>query len=138
MQRPVMTSPAFLRIPSAPATADDLGVAADLDDTLAAHADACVGMAANMIGVSRRIIVFADQETRRRMTMLNPRIVAKSGPYRTEEGCLSLDGMRAAERYERITVTYQDRRLRERTARFEGFTAQIIQHEIDHCDGVLI
>lgn len=138
MQRPIMTSPAFLRVPSAPATADDLAVAADLADTLAAHADSCVGMAANMIGVSKRIIAFADQETGRTMIMLNPQIIAKSGSYRTEEGCLSLPGLREADRYERIAVTYQDRRLRERTAKFDGFTAQIIQHEIDHCNGVLI
>ena len=138
MQRPIMTSPAFLRLPSTPASEADLPVARDLEDTLAAHADACVGMAANMIGVSRRIIVFADEATGRTMTMLNPVIIAKAEPYRAEEGCLSLDGVRHATRYRRITVTYMDRRLREHTARFEGFTAQIIQHEVDHCDGVLI
>lgn len=138
MQRPIMTSPAFLRIPSAPASEADLPVARDLADTLAAHAETCVGMAANMIGVSKRIIVFADEETGRVMTMFNPEIVAKAEPYETEEGCLSLTGLRKTTRYHRVTVTYLDRRMREHTARFEGFTAQIIQHEIDHCNGVLI
>ncbi|MBT1178250.1 peptide deformylase [Bifidobacterium vespertilionis] len=140
MQRPIMTSPSFLRIPSASATSTeaDLAVARDLADTLAAHAEACVGMAANMIGVSKRIIVFADEATGRAMTMFNPVIIAKAEPYSAEEGCLSLDGMRETTRYRRITVTYQDRRMREHTAKFEGFTAQIIQHEVDHCDGVLI
>ncbi|KAB8292794.1 peptide deformylase [Bifidobacterium avesanii] len=138
MQRPIMTSPAFLRVPSSPASEADLPVAADLADTLAAHADRCVGMAANMIGVSKRIIVFADEETGRTMTMFNPRIIAQAEPYRIEEGCLSLTGMREVTRYQRITVTYQDRRMREHTAKFDGFTAQIIQHEVDHCDGVLV
>lgn len=138
MQRPIMTSPAFLRTPSAPAAQTDLPVARDLADTLAAHVDACVGMAANMIGVSKRIIVFADDATGRPMTMFNPEIVAKAEPYRTEEGCLSLAGVRPTMRYRRITVTYRDRRWREHAATFEGFTAQIIQHEVDHCDGILI
>ena len=133
-----MTSPAFLRMPSAPAAETDLPVARDLADTLAAHADACVGMAANMIGVAKRIIVFADDATGRPMTMVNPQIVAKAEPYRTEEGCLSLTGVRPTVRYRRITVVYRDRKWREHTATFEGFTAQIIQHEVDHCNGVLI
>nr|WP_236023666.1 peptide deformylase [Bifidobacterium miconis] len=133
-----MTNERFLSQPSEPATEADLDVAVDLADTLAAHADSCVGMAANMIGVDRRIIVFSDEATGRNMVMFNPRIVEHSGAYETEEGCLSLTGMRKTIRYERITVTYQTRRFREVTASFTGFTAQIIQHEIDHCDGVLI
>ncbi|RSX57003.1 peptide deformylase [Bifidobacterium samirii] len=138
MIRTIMRSPAFLRIPSEPAGEADLPVMADLLDTLAAHADECVGMAANMIGVSKRIIVVHDEETGRDLAMMNPRIIAGGGPYETSEGCLSLDGVRPTTRYERVTVTFLDRRMRERTATFEGFTAQIIQHEIDHCDGVLI
>ena len=140
MQRPIMTDERFLSVASQPAadTEEDRRIAADLADTLAAHADSCVGLAANMIGERRRIIVFHDEATGRNMTMFNPRIVERGGEYRTEEGCLSLAGMRPAVRYERITVTYLSRRFRERTATFEGFTAQIIQHEIDHCDGVLI
>lgn len=138
MQQPIMTDERFLSRPSELATEADLDVAVDLADTLAAHADSCVGMAANMIGVSKRIIVFADEATGRNMIMVNPRIVERSGEYETEESCLSLTGMRPAVRYERITVTYCTRRFREVTAVFEGFTAQIIQHEIDHCDGILI
>ncbi|MBT1161636.1 peptide deformylase [Bifidobacterium sp. SO1] len=138
MQQPIMTDERFLSRPSEPATEADLDVAVDLADTLAAHADSCVGMAANMIGVSKRIIVFADEATGRNMVMFNPRIVERFGEYETEEGCLSLTGMRPTVRYRRITVTYCTRRLREITATFDGFTAQIIQHEIDHCDGVLI
>ncbi|PLS30821.1 peptide deformylase [Bifidobacterium margollesii] len=138
MEQPIMTDEPFLRRPSVPATQDDLPVADDLRDTLGAHAHECVGMAANMIGVSKRIIVFADELTGRSMVMFNPEIVAKAEPYAASEGCLSLKGERPATRYRRVTVTYRDRRWRERTARFDGFTAQIIQHEIDHCDGRLI
>lgn len=140
MQRPIVTDERFLSVASEPAadTDEDRLVAVDLADTLAAHADSCVGMAANMIGERKRIIVFHDELTGRNMTMFNPRIVAHDGEYRIEEGCLSLAGMRPVVRYERITVTYASRRFRELTATFEGFTAQIIQHEIDHCDGILI
>ncbi|PJM74968.1 peptide deformylase [Bifidobacterium simiarum] len=138
MRRPIMTNEAFLRMPSEPATQNDLPTGEDLRDTLEAHARECVGMAANMIGVSKRIIVFADELTGRNMVMFNPGIVAKAEPYAASEGCLSLKGEREATRYRRITVSYRDRRWRERTARFEGFTAQIIQHEIDHCDGIMI
>lgn len=138
MQQPIMRDERFLSRPSEPATEADLNMAVDLADTLTAHADACVGMAANMIGVAKRIIVFADEATGRNMVMFNPRIIERSGKYETEEGCLSLTGMRPTVRYERITVTYCTRRFREVTAVFEGFTAQIIQHEIDHCDGILI
>lgn len=138
MRRSIMKDEAFLGRASAPATEDDLPVGDDLRDTLAAHEHECVGMAANMIGVSRRVIVFADGLTGRSMVMFNPEIVAKAEPYETREGCLSLEGERPATRYRRITVTYRDRRWRERAARFEGFTAQIIQHEIDHCNGILI
>lgn len=138
MERAIMTSEAFLRRPSDEATEDDLPVAADLMDTLAAHADSCAGMAANMIGVAKRIIVFHDETTGRNMTMFNPVVTAKSGRHETEEGCLSLRGVRPAVRYGRITVTYRTRRWREATATFDGFTAEIIQHEIDHCDGILI
>lgn len=140
LQRPIVTDEQFLNVASQPATDtdEDRRIAADLADTLAAHADTCVGMAANMIGERRRIIVFHDEDAGRNMTMFNPRIVAVSGKYQAEEGCLSLAGTRPAVRYERITVVYCSRRFRELTATFEGFTAQIIQHEINHCDGILI
>ncbi|MBT1171955.1 peptide deformylase [Bifidobacterium sp. MA2] len=138
MQKPIITDETFLAVPSEPATEADADIARDLLDTLAAHADSCVGLAANMIGESKRVIVFHDEGTGRNMPMFNPAIVERSGRYETEEGCLSLRGVRPTVRYERITVTYRTRRWREVTAAFEGFTAEIIQHEIDHCDGVLI
>ncbi|MDF7663541.1 peptide deformylase [Bifidobacterium sp. ESL0763] len=138
MQRPIITSPARLSKASAPATEQDLGLARDLKDTLEAYASSCVGMAANMVGETRRVIVFTDNLTGRIATMLNPEIVEKSEPYGTEEGCLCLNGMRKATRFRIIRVRYTDLRMREHTARFQDFTAQIIQHEIDHCDGILI
>ncbi|NMM95581.1 peptide deformylase [Bifidobacterium sp. DSM 109960] len=141
MQRPIMTSIPFLSQPSEDArnTEADLAVAQDLKDTLDAHREGCVGMAANMIGVSKRIIAFVDEDLGGRITvMFNPRITAQDGAYDTAEGCLSLNGERRTLRYQRIEVTYLDRRWREHHAAFTGFTTQIIQHEIDHCDGVII
>ena len=137
MIRQLVHDPIFLAMKSAPATKDDLPAAKDLLDTLIAHREDCVGMAANMIGVSKRIIVFNNNGMF--MTMLNPEITAKSGPYDTEEGCLSLlGGPRPAKRFRRITVKYQSPDMQWRTGSFDGWTAQIIQHEIDHCNGVLI
>ena len=136
MIRPIVHDPLFLAQPSAPASEADRPVIADLTDTLLAHLDGCVGMAANMIGVRKRVIIFCSgpQPT----VMVNPVITGKSGPYEAEEGCLSLAGTRKATRYRRITVRYLDPSFRQRTGTFEGFPAQIIQHEIDHCDGILI
>ena len=131
MIRPVVHSRIILRRPSDPAAPDDV-------DTLAAHADECVGMAANMIGVSKAVIVFHDEKRGKDVLMFNPRIVQKAGPYETAEGCLSLSGRRTATRYRRITVEFDDESFRHRTARYEGYTAQIIQHKVDHCAGVLI
>jgi len=127
----------FLGQKSETATADDLQVAKDLLDTLIAHKDGCVGMAANMIGVKKRIICFdADGKY---MTMFNPEILKATEPYETEEGCLSLIGEpRKTKRYRKIKVQYQTEDFKVRMKTFEGFTAQIIQHEIDHCNGVLI
>jgi len=136
MIRPIMHDEAFLSKPSVPATLFDLQVAEDLKDTLKAHEDACVGMAANMIGVSKRIIIFNDNGVNR--IMLNPEIVSKTGEYETEEGCLSLEGERPAVRYRKITVKFTDEAMKEHTERFRDFTAQIIQHECDHLDGVII
>ena len=119
-----------------PATPKDLAIAQDLLDTLAAHKDGCVGMAANMIGVNKRIIVFDNDSSY--MVMFNPEIVKKSGPYKTEEGCLSLSGIRSAQRWNSIKVRYQNEKFQIRLKTFTGWTAQIIQHEIDHCNGVLI
>ncbi len=137
MVRQLMHDPIFLAKKSAPATAADLPAARDLVDTLLAHRETCVGMAANMIGVCKQIIaVNADGEV---LLMLNPRILKASGPYQAEESCLSLlGGPRKATRYETIKVQYQNDRLQTRIKRFAGWTAQIIQHEIDHCNGVLI
>ena len=136
MERPIMKDPIFLAQRSEPATADDLGTAQDLLDTLSAHREGCVGMAANMIGASRRIIVFDNEGEY--MTMFNPEIVKSSGVYEAEEGCLSLPGTRKAKRYRSIKVRYQNEAMQVRLKTFTGWTAQIIQHEIDHCNGILI
>ena len=136
MNRPIVHDPLFLALKSEPAAEADHQVIADLLDTLRANLDRCVGMAANMIGVRKRIIVFCQGPMQ--MIMVNPQIISKSGAYEAEEGCLSLSGVRKAKRYQRITVQYQDQAFRRRTGTFEGFTAQIIQHEMDHCDGILI
>ena len=130
MIKPIMKDQFFLSLPSEEATAADLPIAQDLLDTLQANREACVGMAANMIGQRKRIIAFADGTTL--VAMLNPRILE------TEEGCLSLPGVRPATRYRTIKVGYQDLQLKQRVKSFSGWTAQIIQHEIDHCDGVVI
>jgi len=131
-----MKDPIFLAQKSAPAAAEDLPVAEDLLETLKAHRDGCVGMAANMIGVAKRIIVFDNEG--RYMTMFNPEIVRCAGPYEAEEGCLSLEGLRKTKRYRTIRVRYQNERFQPRLQTFTGWTAQIIQHEIDHCNGILI
>ena len=136
MIKPIMTNRMFLLLPSSPATAADAQTAQDLLDTLAAHAHECVGMAANMIGTAKRIIVFDDEGTPR--IMFNPEIVSRSGAYEAEEGCLSLPGSRRTTRYRTIKVRFEDRGFQPREQTFTGFTAQIIQHEIDHCDGILI
>lgn len=136
MIKPIMTNEIFLARPSEPATAADAQTAQDLLDTLAAHAHECVGMAANMIGVPKRIIVFDDEGTHR--IMYNPEIVSSAGAYDAEEGCLSLIGRRPATRYRTIKVCYEDADFHERTKTYTGWTAQIIQHEIDHTNGIVI
>ncbi len=136
MVQPVMHDPIFLAQKSVPATADDLSVAQDLLDTLIAHKDGCVGMAANMIGVLKRIIAFEDEE--KYTVMFNPEIVKCSQPYEAEEGCLSLPGHRKAKRFQSIKVQYQNSQFQTRFKTYTGWTAQIIQHEIDHCNGILI
>lgn len=137
MIREIIHDPVLLGAKSEPATKEDLQVAQDLLDTLAANKDACVGMAANMIGVHKRIIVFDNEGAY--MTMFNPEIVKSSGPYNTEEGCLSLlGGPRPCKRYQTIKVQWQNEQFQTRIKTFTGWPAQIIQHEIDHCDGILI
>ena len=136
MIRPIMKDEAFLALPSSPATAADIEIAKDLLETLIAHKDGCVGMAANMIGVSKRIIAFENGDEY--MVMFNPSIVKKSQPYTAEEGCLSLEGRRETKRYKSIKVQYENEAFQTRFKTFTGWTAQIIQHEIDHCDGIII
>ncbi len=127
---------AFLAQKAETATPEDLSVATDLLDTLAAHRSQCVGMAANMIGVNKRIIAFDHEGTL--VAMFNPEILRKSDPYQAEEGCLSLTGVRQARRWRSIKVRYQNEKFQFRIKTFTGWTAQIIQHELDHCEGVII
>ena len=137
MIKEVVHDPILLGIKSKPAAKEDLPVAQDLLDTLIANKDACVGMAANMIGVHKRIIVFDNEGTY--MTMFNPEIVKMSGLYDAQEGCLSLlGGPRPCKRYQTIKVRWQNEQFQTRIKTFTGWTAQIIQHEIDHCNGILI
>ena len=136
MVQDIMRDETFLSQKAEPATLEDLPVAQDLLDTLAAHKDGCVGMAANMIGVCKRIIVFDNEG--KYTVMFNPEIIKKSGSYEAEEGCLSLTGIRKAKRWQSIKVQYQNEQFQIRFKTFTGWTAQIIQHEIDHCEGVLI
>lgn len=136
MIKPIMKDPMFLQQVSEPATLADRGVGQDLKDTLVAHKETCVGMAANMIGTKKRIIIvnmgFAN------LALYNPVLLKKSSPYNTEEGCLSLPGSRKTTRYEAITVRFFNEQWQEQVMDFTGFTAQIIQHELDHLDGILI
>ena len=136
MIRDICRDESFLAQKAEPAAADDLGTAQDLLDTLSAHRDGCVGMAANMIGVNKRIIVFDNEGTY--LVMLNPVIVRRDGPYEAEEGCLSLSGTRKTRRFRTVKVQWQNEKLHPRCKTFTGWTAEIIQHEIDHCEGVLI
>ena len=136
MIREICKDETFLAQTAESAVPADLAVAQDLRDTLAAHREGCVGMAANMIGVNKRIIIFDDQGEYQ--VMFNPVIVRRSGPYEAEEGCLSLSGTRRTKRFETIKVQWRNERFQTRLKTFTGWTAEIIQHEIDHCDGILI
>lgn len=136
MIREICRDETFLAQKAAPATADDLATAQDLLDTLTAHKDSCVGMAANMIGVCKRIIAFDNEGTY--MVMFNPVIIRQSGPYEAEEGCLSLSGVRKTKRFQTVKVQWQNEQFQTRLKTFTGWTAEIIQHEIDHCEGILI
>lgn len=137
MVREIIHDPILLAQKSEPATGEDLQIARDLLDTLAAHKESCVGMAANMIGVCKRIIAFDNEGTY--MVMLNPKIIKQAETYETEESCLSLlGGPRKTVRFRKIKVEYQTPELQTRLKTFTGWTAQIIQHEIDHCNGILV
>lgn len=137
MVKELVHDPLLLSRKSAPATREDLPTAHDLLDTLAAHHETCVGMAGNMIGVQKRIIVFVEDGGDR--LMLNPEILKASEPFETEEGCLSLlGGPRKTTRFRKIKVRYENEDFQVRIKTYTDFTAQIIQHEIDHCNGILI
>lgn len=136
MVRPIMKDTFFLSRKSREATAADLSIGRDLVDTLQAHREECVGMAANMIGLSVRIIAFHIGGAP--MMMFNPVILKAEKPFETEEGCLSLSGTRKTTRYETIRVRYQDEKMHTRQQDYSGWIAQIIQHEIDHCNGIII
>ena len=136
MIQQIMRDEVFLAQKAVPATQADLPVAQDLLDTLADHSDGCVGMAANMIGVSKRIIAFDNEGSY--MVLFNPQIIKQSGPYEAEEGCLSLTGTRKTKRWNSIKVQYQNEQFQTRFKTFTGWPAQIIQHEVDHCEGILI
>lgn len=136
MVREIVKDEVFLAEASEKATAEDTEIARDLLETLEAHKAGCVGMAANMIGVRKRIIAFDNEGSY--MVMFNPEIVKKSGAYEAEEGCLSLTGTRKTRRWQSIKVQYQNEKMQIRLKTFTGWTAQIIQHEIDHCNGIII
>lgn len=136
MVREIMKDVVFLSQKAQPAAMDDLPVAENLLETLVAHKDGCVGMAANMIGINKRIIAFDNDG--KYMVMFNPEIVKKSDPFDAEEGCLSLTGTRKTKRWRSIKVQYQNSHFQVRYKTFTGWTAQIIQHEIDHCEGIII
>ncbi len=141
MIKQLIHDPILLAIESMPATADDLQTAQDLLDTLVAHKQTCVGMAANMIGVQKRIIAFVDDSGKKPVytVVFNPEIIACEGAYDTQESCLSLLGNpRPCKRYKKIKLKYQNEKMQTRTKVYTGFTAQIIQHEVDHCNGILI
>ncbi len=136
MIRPICKDKIMLSQRSAPATREDVQVVDDLLDTLRANADRCVGMAANMIGVNKRIIVFSVGPMN--IPMINPVITKRTGPYEAEEGCLSLEGVRQTIRYQSIEIEFLDRNFKHQKQVFTGMTAQIIQHEVDHCEGIII
>ena len=136
MVREICKDAILLARKAIPATEEDLPLAQDLLDTLTAHAQECVGMAANMVGENKSIIVFSNNG--KNVLMFNPVILKKDGAYRTEEGCLSLTGKRPCTRYKSIKVQYQNEKLQSRIKSYSGFTAEIIQHEIDHLSGILI
>ena len=136
MIREICKDETFLAQRAEPATSADLQIAADLLETLEHHKAGCVGMAANMIGVNKRIIAFDNEGSY--MVMFNPEIIKKSEPYDAEEGCLSLTGTRPAKRWKSIKVCWQNEKFQERVKTFSGWTAQIMQHEIDHCEGIII
>ena len=136
MEKKILKDILFLSQVSQPASQEDLPLATDLQDTLQANRETCVGLAANMIGVQKRVIIFNIGIIP--MVMFNPILLSYKGPYKTEEGCLSLTGVRPTTRYETITVSYRDSKWQEQTITLTGFPAQICQHELDHLEGIII
>lgn len=136
MIKPIVTNINFLSQPSSPASQGDLAIAKDLTDTIAAHRDECIGMAANMIGYHKRVIIATIGPLD--LVMFNPQIIAHAKPYQTKEGCLSLTGQRPTTRYQQVTVTYFDHQWKKQRLPLTGLAAEIVQHEIDHCNGILI
>ena len=136
MVREIVHDPIFLAQPSTAASEKDLPIAEDLIDTLRANLDRCVGMAANMIGERKRIIVMAKGLLI--VAMLNPKILSGTGEFEAEEGCLSLEGTRKVKRYRSVRVKWQDMKMQDHVGTLDGFQAQIVQHEIDHCNGILV
>ncbi|MGN1344966.1 MAG: peptide deformylase [Traorella sp.] len=137
MIKEIIKDPILLAQKSLDATIDDMYIIQDLKDTLKAHAHECVGMAANMIGYKKKILIFFDEN--QMVVMLNPVLLQYSNnAYTAQEGCLSHQGMRTTKRYHKIKVQYQDENMKIKTKTYSGFTAQIIQHEMDHFDGILI
>ena len=136
MEKKIVRDVLFLSQVSKPARQEDLYLAKDLQDTLLANRETCVGLAANMIGVQKRVIIFNLGLVP--MVMFNPILLSYKGPYETEEGCLSLTGVRPTTRYETITVSYRDSKWQEKTITLTGFPAQICQHELDHLEGRII
>lgn len=136
MIKPIVKDILFLGQKSEPATAMDANIIKDLQDTLAANRERCVGMAANMIGYKKNMIIVSMGIMN--VVMINPVLLSKSGPYETEEGCLSLDGVRKTTRYKNIEIEYQDASFAKQRMKFDGYIAQIIQHELDHLDGKII
>ena len=136
MVKPMVKDILFLGQKSEPVTPMDINIMQDLQDTLAANRERCVGMAANMIGYKKNMIIVSVGPMD--VIMINPKLVSKSGPYETEEGCLSLEGKRKTTRYRNIEVEFQDAGFTKKKMKFDGFVAQIIQHEMDHLDGIII
>ena len=136
MVKPIVKDILFLGQKSEPVTPMDINIMQDLQDTLAANRERCVGMAANMIGYKKNMIIVSVGPID--VIMINPKLVSKSGPYETEEGCLSLEGKRKTTRYRNIEVEFQDAGFTKKKMKFDGFVAQIIQHEMDHLDGIII
>lgn len=138
MVRELVKDQFFLRLKSEPMTKDDLDVVADLKDTLKAYSEECVGMSANMIGINKAVIAIQPENSNEMVVMINPKIIKKSGPYETEEGCMCLEGERKTTRHRNITIEYYDEEFKKHVKLYSGYIAEIIEHECDHLEGIII